>query len=109
VIPMHYKPAGTRVHEQILNQYSVSERGLNLVGLSEVGAVSLAGQMFVDTFGVVFTYDFYPLVLGMEEQADSLFDFLSSLVGIIGGIITVIGLIERFLGSASKAVLGKKD
>jgi hypothetical protein len=37
------------------------------------------------------------------------FDFLSNLCGIVGGTITVLGLIERLLYSSQKVLIGKND
>jgi len=89
-------------------QYSVSQRSIGLEYVAG-GTISLAGQTFTDTFGVVCTYDFYPLKLFTEAQNDSFFDFLASLFGILGGVITVIGLVERCLAQGSKAMMGKLD
>jgi len=57
VVPTHYKTLkGDLSHA---NQYSVTERE---IGFQQVqGGVSVSGQMFKDVFGLLFTYDFYPV------------------------------------------------
>ena len=109
VVPMHYRAAKGKSYDQSLNQYSVTERGMETMAVAQGGSIGLGGQPFQDTYGLVFTYDFYPLILSMEEQSEYFIDFLASLFGIIGGVITVIGLAERCLVQSSKAVIGKKD
>ena len=47
--------------------------------------VSLSGQFFKEMFGVVITYDFYPVKLVFEERSESFFSFVTSLCGIVGG------------------------
>jgi hypothetical protein len=89
-------------------QYSVTQRSLD-TAMAAGGVLTLAGQSFADVFGVIFTYDFYPIKLVSEEKSEYFIDFLASLFGIIGGVITVIGLMERCLAESSKAVMGKKD
>jgi hypothetical protein len=109
VVPMHYRAAKGKSYDQQLNQYSVTERGIETMALAQGGSIALGGQSFQDTYGLVFTYDFYPLILAMEEQSGYFIDFLGSLFGILGGVITIIGLAERCLAQSSKAVMGKKD
>jgi hypothetical protein len=89
-------------------QYSVTQRSINLEFVAS-GTITLAGQTFNEAYGLVFTYDFYPLKLFTEASGDSFVDFLASLFGIIGGVFTVIGLVERCLAQSSKAMMGKKD
>mmetsp|Transcript_36403 Transcript_36403/g.34416 ORF Transcript_36403/g.34416 Transcript_36403/m.34416 type:complete len:341 (-) Transcript_36403:565-1587(-) len=106
VVPTTYEPIKGK--KLLMNQYSVTERQVDfqqaLVG------VTLAGQYFSNFVGVVFTYDFYPVKLIMqEENGGSMFDFLTSLCGIVGGVITVLGLLEGCIHHSSKALIGKKD
>jgi len=89
-------------------QYSVTQRSIALEYVAGA-TVSLAGQTFTETYGLVFTYDFYPLKLFTEASGESFVDFLASLFGILGGVVTVIGLVERCLAQGSKAMMGKKD
>ena len=49
--------------------------------------VQLAGQSFSDTYGLVFSYDFCPVKLTLEERKESFLEFLANLVGIVGGMI----------------------
>jgi hypothetical protein len=89
-------------------QYSVSQRSIGLEYIAG-GTISLAGQTFTEVYGIVFTYDFYPLKLFTEVRNESFVDFLASLFGILGGVITVIGLVERCVAQGSKAMMGKLD
>lgn len=62
----------------------------------------------------------------MEERREKIVDFVSNLFGIVGGVITVLGLVfyysihyllvtiasrlfEGFLHSSTKALIGKND
>ena len=58
--------------------------------------------------GVVFTYDFYPIMLIHEESRESAFAFFTNLCAIVGGTITLLGLIEQCIHHSTKAI-GKKD
>lgn len=104
IVPTHYNPLkGAKLHA---NQYSVTERQVDVENMLQ--GISILGQSF-SGISVVFAYDFYPVMLVMEERKEGLFEFLASLCGIVGGVITVIGMIEGCLQSATKAAIGKKD
>lgn len=45
----------------------------------------------------------------LEENKENLVTFLTSLCGIIGGTITMMGLLEKCLHTSHKAIIGKKD
>ena len=59
--------------------------------------------------GIVFTYDFYPVIMMVQETSVSFFSFLTNLCAVIGGTITVLGLFDGFIYKANKARLGKND
>jgi len=104
IVPTHYNPLkGTKLHA---NQYSVTERQVELENMLQ--GITILGQSYKGV-SVVFAYDFYPVMLVMEERKEGIFEFLASLCGIVGGVITVIGIIEGCLQSATKAAIGKKD
>jgi endoplasmic reticulum-Golgi intermediate compartment protein 3 len=109
IVPTNYKTIKGGDQDQKLNQYSVIQRPIDVLMLIDGGSTSLGGQTFSETYGIVFTYDFYPLIFAMEERKEYFIDFAASLFGIIGGVITMIGLVERCLAQGSKQLLGKKD
>lgn len=104
IVPTQYKELYGEL--SYINQYSILEKEYTYQQL-EMGAFSeLAGKKFS---GVAFTYGFYPVMLYMEERRERIVDFISSLFGIVGGVITVLTLVEGFLHHSSKAFIGKKD
>jgi len=90
-----------------VNQYSVTERQIPDKQLKT--GVILNGQTYRNVVGVVFTYDFYPVMLVREESSESSFTFFSNLCAIVGGCITLLGLIEQTIHQSTKALIGKKD
>ena len=44
-----------------------------------------------------------------QEGKGSIFEFLAGLCGIVGGVVTVLGLFEGLVHHSAKAVMGKKD
>lgn len=90
-----------------VNQYSVAERQIPQTQLRT--GVILSGQTYRNVMGVVFTYDFYPVMLVREEQSESAFAFFSNLCAIVGGCITLLGLIEQTIHQSTKALIGKND
>lgn len=108
VIPTQYQPLKGEYYKQNLNQYNVNERSVESMFVNE-GNVQLAGQSFMNTYGLVFTYDFYPILLILEETREPFIDFIANLFGIVGGVITVIGMLGGCFHEAKKAIIGKKD
>jgi len=106
VVQTEYRPLHAS-DGAIYNQYAVNEKEIQMARMFE--GVSVGGQVFKDIVAVVFSYDFYPVMLVMEETTEGLLPFLCGLCGIVGGVITVLGLIERVLYSSGKALIGKKD
>lgn len=106
VVPTTFEPLrGHAIHS---NRYSVTEREVE-INQALMGA-TIGGQFFSDFVGIVFSYDFYPVKLvEKEENKGSFFGFLASLCGIVGGVVTVIGILERTLYQSAKALIGKKD
>ena len=108
VIPTQYQPLKGEAYRQNLNQYSVNDRSVEAMFVNE-GNLQLAGQSFSDTFGLIFTYDFYPILLILEERKEPFIDFIANLFGIVGGVITVMGMLGGCFHEAKKAIIGKKD
>lgn len=109
MVPTHYKPLGGGVLKHA-NQYSFVEKRIGLEQLAgQMGSSFIAGQPLYKFYGVIFTYDFYPVMVVLEEQKEGLGSFLTSLCGIIGGVITVLGLVEKCLHQSHKTIIGKKD
>ena len=71
--------------------------------------VILNGQTYRAVKGVVFTYDFYPIMLVREESYESVLQFFTNLCAIVGGCITLLVLIEQTIHRSTKVLLGKKD
>eukprot|EP00981_Chlorochromonas_danica_P009714 scaffold2799_cov159-Ochromonas_danica.AAC.31 len=90
-----------------MNQYALSEKHLNVEQASKNDPFFPVPVR--DFQGLLFTYDFQPVMVQMEEHREHVVDFLCSLCGIIGGVITILGLFERCLHSSQKALIGKKD
>lgn len=106
VVPT-YHSALNKKDSYHVNQYSVTERQIAEKQLRN--GVVLNGQTYRNVMGVVFTYDFYPVMLVKEEKRESMFEFFSNLCAIVGGVITLLGLIEQCIHRSTKAVIGKKD
>jgi len=105
VVPTQYKALYGEL--SYVNQHFSVEKAIPIDQLSKVQPVS--GLHLQDFKGVIFTYDFHPVMLYMEERREKIIDFISSLFGIVGGVITVLSLLEAILHRSTKAVLGKKD
>ena len=69
----------------------------------------LNGQTYRAVHGVVFTYDFYPIMLVREETKTGILSFLTNMFAIVGGCITLLGLLEQTIHQSAKALIGKKD
>lgn len=104
VVPTHYDSK-----KQKINQYNVNEKEVDMIIAAHGNGLQLGGTPFSKFYGVVFTYDFYPLVLSLEVQKENILEFIANLFGIIGGVITIISLFDGIFHTASKAIIGKKD
>jgi hypothetical protein len=54
--------------------------------------------------GIAIHYDFDPLQVTQLEQRENIFVFLSSLIGIVGGVFVSVGLVSRLLMNTAKIV-----
>ena len=99
VVPLHfYSISGKEKH---LNQYAVTEKFVNVATVTSVGA-TVAGTYMKDC-GIVFSYDFYPVKLVMEEKRGGFIEFLANLFGIVGGTITIVGMFDALVYRITKA------
>mmetsp|Transcript_81220 Transcript_81220/g.159403 ORF Transcript_81220/g.159403 Transcript_81220/m.159403 type:complete len:304 (+) Transcript_81220:74-985(+) len=105
VVPTQYKTLYGEL--SYLNQYSVIEKDVSLETVQQVEPIS--GLHLKSFQGIIFTYDFHPVMLYMEERRERIVDFISNLFGIVGGVITVLTLVEGMLHQSTKALIGKKD
>ena len=81
------------------------------VGLDHIATgVSISGYPIHNELGLLFSYDFYPIMLETTEtRVQTLFQFLTGLCAILGGTITVLSLIDKFVHESTKGLLGKQD
>lgn len=70
---------------------------------------TLAQQRSTLLPGLVITYDFTPLAVKHVESRENWFVFLSSLVGIVGGVFVTVGLVSGCLVNSAQAVAKKMD
>lgn len=85
VVPTSYKTLGKPVIES--NQYSVTEHSRHLSPASDRGLP-----------GIYFYYEISPVSAAFEEKRrGSLLRFLTSVCAIVGGLFTVMGLIDTFV------------
>lgn len=103
VVPMTYKTIYG--YEKHLNKYRVTEKAESLQNVLSRGVV--IGLNSYRDISVVFDYDFYPIMLAINETREGFIEFIANLCGIIGGAITVLGLVDAALHKITKA--GKRD
>ena len=70
---------------------------------------TLAAQRSTLLPGLLITYDFTPLAVRHVESRENGFVFLSSLVGIVGGVFVTVGLVSGCLVNSAQAVAKKMD
>jgi len=106
IVPTHKKKGG-KVSVSRLDKISVTERAVKISDLNR--GISLGGSMVKDFVGVIVTYDFYPVTILIDEKKEGVLEFITSLCAIIGGVITMMSLLNRCLYSSVKVMIGKKD
>jgi len=74
-----------------------------------VEPATLAAQRSPLLPGLMITYDFTPLAVRHVEKRENVFVFLSSLVGIVGGVFVTVGLVSACLVNSAQAVAKKMD
>ncbi len=111
----HYGVRVVSSHEKYMNNTVIHKTQLSVLDKSvalEIVAngVMIASQPVHNKLGLLFTYDFYPIMLETKEKRlQSLGQFLTGLCAILGGTITVLGLVDRAVYASTKALIGKKD
>ena len=70
---------------------------------------TLAAQRSTLLPGLLITYDFTPLAVSHVESRENWFVFVSSLVGIVGGVFVTVGLVSGCLVNSAQAVAKKMD
>lgn len=75
------------------------------VGFVPESEVMSSGTISKQWLGVDFEYDFSPIMVRYTESRKSLFEFITSVCAIVGGIYTVSGLLVRGLASVSRKKL----
>ena len=70
---------------------------------------TLAAQRSSLLPGLMLTYDFTPLAVQHIESRENWLVFLSSLVGIVGGVFVTVGLVSGCLVNSAQAVAKKMD
>ena len=93
--------------ESFKNEFYITERHVYADQFDFVE--SIGGHSAREFLGVMFSYDFSPVILVRTEKRGDPWEFATSLCGIVGGVITVLGLVDRLLHSSAKALIGKKD
>lgn len=106
VVPTQHKTLGGVL--TFANQYATSEKQITITELQTHPPI-VSGALLKNFQGIVFTYDFSPVMLFKEERREHAIDFLSNLVGIVGGVIAILTLIEGTIHQSTKAIIGKKD
>ena len=74
-----------------------------------VEPATLAAQRSMLLPGLMITYDFTPLAVRHVEKRENVLVFLSSLVGIVGGVFVTVGLVSGCLVNSAQAVAKKMD
>lgn len=79
------------------------------VSKTVIGAVNMVMSQTQIAPGLSIQYDFSPLAVHHVESRENVFVFLSSLVGIVGGVFVTVGLVSGCLVSSAAAVSKKID
>jgi len=58
---------------------------------------------------IYFRYELSPVTVRYTQSGQSAFTFIVQICAIIGGIFTVVGIIDSLLHASVKALFGKKD
>lgn len=96
VVPTTYAPLGAPVLST--NQFSVTEHFRSIT--------SREGQGLP---GVFFFYELSPIMVQFAETRKSLLHFLTQLCAILGGVFTVMGIVDRFVYSSFRHMQKKNQ
>lgn len=84
----------------VSNQYSLAE--------SYVSAQALRSDSTAVP-GVVFFYDFFPVMVQVKKERTTLLEFLVSLCAVVGGCVALASLLDGAVFSTSRVLAGKAD
>lgn len=98
LVPTKYKKFARKAKETF--QISVSNHIVTMETLSKSVPFTLPGMKI--------QYDFTPLAVHHVESRENFFVFLSSLIGIVGGVFVTVGLVSGFVVNSAQA-LKKND
>ncbi len=94
LVPTKYKRFGRKEKETF--QISVSNHIVTMNTLAKNAPFSLPGLKI--------QYDFTPLAVRHVESRENFFVFLSSLIGIVGGVFVTVGLVSGFVVNSAQAL-----
>jgi len=106
IVPSKKKRNG-EIQAANLNKYTVSERAVEFAHLGR--GLSFGGTTIQNFAGIVVTYDFYPVAVIYETNNVGVLQFMVSLCAIVGGLVTVMSLLDKCLYRSVKVLIGKKD
>ena len=66
-------------------------------------------EQFGSTTAIYFRYELSPVTVRYTQTNQSAFTFIVQICAIIGGVFTVVGIIDSLLHASVKALFGKKD
>ena len=78
------------------NSYSISEQFLRLGIMQTMSGASAPG--------IYFNYDFFPIAVEYHETKPSFLQFLTRVCGIVGGVMTVAGVLDGLLHRAGESM-----
>lgn len=91
------------------NQYSVTQYERDLSRSERNGVGSQVTHGYAGVPGVFFNYEISPMLVIHTETHQSLAHFLTDTCAIVGGILTVAGLIDGLLWRGSERLLKGQD
>ena len=85
---------------QVANQYSLAE---SYVSAKQLQTDSTAVP------GIIFFYDFFPVMVQVKKERTSILEFLVSLCAVVGGCVALASLLDGAVFSTTKVLAGKAD
>ena len=85
---------------QVANQYSLAE---SYVSAKQLQTDSTAVP------GIIFFYDFFPVMVQVKKERTSLLEFMVSLCAVVGGCVALASLLDGAVFSTTKVLAGKAD
>ncbi|KAK4684907.1 endoplasmic reticulum-Golgi intermediate compartment protein 3, partial [Tremellales sp. Uapishka_1] len=94
-------------HQYSVTQYERDLRKGNMPGKDGHGHMTSHGQMGVP--GVYFNYEISPMKVIHTETRQSFAHFLTSTCAIIGGVLTIAGLVDSMIFTGTKKLQGRSE